>query len=218
MPEEIDEFFKTPAEVTTELPVAVGDMGNLMQQAQFFASSNIIPATYQNKPANCFIALDLAQRIGCNFMTVVQNMYIIQSRPSWSSQFLISTWNTCGKYTSVKYKMFGTEADGMEFGCIAYATELETHEVLEGPKITMQMAKDEGWLTKNGSKWRTMSSLMIKYRAAAFLIRLYAPELTFGLHTREEVEDITNVTPQRESLAEKKWREQHETENTIIAE
>jgi len=216
----VDDFFNTPAaaEVNSELPAAVGDMGNLMQQAQFLSNSTIIPATYQRKPENCFIALEFAQRIGCNFMTVMQNMYSISGRPSWSSQFLISTWNTCGKYTPIKYKMIGTEADGMAFGCIAYSKEIETGEILESPKITMQMAKDEGWLTKNGSKWRTMSNLMIRYRAAAFLIRLYAPELTFGLHTREEVEDITNVTPQRESLAEKKWREQHETKNTITTE
>ena len=103
--------------------------------------------------------------------------------------------------------MFGTEADGMDFGRVAYSTEIETGEVLESPKITMQMAKDEGWSTKNGSKWRSMAPLMIRYRAAAFLIRLYAPELTFGIHTREEVEDMTNVTPQKKSKAELAWEE-----------
>ena len=202
-----EDFFKdtTPAEIPTDLPALAGDMGNLMQQANFLSQSTIIPEAYRNKPANCLIALEFANRIGCNFLTVMQGVYTIQGRPSWSSQFLISAWNTCGRFTPIKYKMFGTEADGMDFGCVAYSTEIETGEVLESPKITMQMAKDEGWSTKNGSKWRTMSSLMIRYRAAAFLIRLYAPELTFGIHTREEVEDMTNVTPQKKSKAEEAW-------------
>lgn len=199
-----EDFFNEPAEINTELPAITTDMGNLMQQADFLSRSNIIPATYQRKPENCFLALEFANRIGCNVMTVMQNMYQIQGRPSWSSQFLISTWNTCGRYTPIKYKI---SDDGNS--CVAYSTEIETGEVLEGPKITMQMAKEEGWSTKNGSKWKTMPELMIRYRAAAFLIRLYAPELTFGIHTREEIEDITiqNVTPQRESVAEKAWRE-----------
>jgi hypothetical protein len=47
-----------------------------------------------------------------------------------------------------------------------------------------------------------LPELMLRYRAAAFLIRTYAPELTMGLHTAEEQYDITNVTPQRESRLE----------------
>ena len=125
MPDEtVDDFFKTPAPVETpeiNMPAIAGDMNGLMQQAQFLSNSTIIPATYQRKPENCFIALEFAQRIGCNFMTVMQNMYSIKGKPSWSSQFLISTWNTCGRYTPIKYKVFGTEGDGMSFGCIAYS-------------------------------------------------------------------------------------------------
>jgi hypothetical protein len=53
----------------------------------------------------------------------------------------------------------------------------------------MQMAKDEGWLTKNGSKWKTMPQLMLRYRAASFFSSLNCPELTMGIYTREEIED-----------------------------
>jgi hypothetical protein len=214
MPDEettVDDFFNTPAvaETTTELPAIAGDMGNLMQQANFLAQSTIIPEAYRNKPANCLIALEFSNRIGCNFLTAAQSLFIIQGRPSWSSQFLISAWNTCGRYTPIKYKMFGEEEDGDAFGCIAYSKEIETGELVEGPKVTVGMANGEGWTKKNGSKWIHLKPLMIRYRAATFLIRLYAPELTFGLHTREEVEDITNVTPQRESLAENAWKEKN---------
>ena len=101
--------------------------------------------------------------------------------------------------------MFGTEKDGNEFGCIAYSTEIESGERLESPKITIGMANGEGWSKKNGSKWIHLKPLMLRYRAAAFLIRLYAPELTFGLHTREEMEDIVNVTPSKKSKAEEAW-------------
>jgi hypothetical protein len=59
------------------------------------------------------------------------------------------------------------------------------------------MAKKEGWFNRNGSKWQTMPELMLRYRAATFFSRLYCPEITMGMHSREEVEDITyeEVTP-----------------------
>jgi hypothetical protein len=57
------------------------------------------------------------------------------------------------------------------------------------------MAKAEGWLDKAGSKWKTMPELMLKYRAAAFFGRLYAPEVLMGMQTSEEVIDITPIQP-----------------------
>jgi hypothetical protein len=62
--------------------------------------------------------------------------------------------------------------------------------ILEGPTVTMEMAKAEGWLDKPGSKWKTMPELMLKYRAAAFFGRLYAPEIMMGLYSADEVVDI----------------------------
>ena len=55
--------------------------------------------------------------------------------------------------------------------------------------MAMQMAKDEGWLGKNGSKWKTMPQLMLRYRAASFFSSLNCPELTMGIYTKEEIED-----------------------------
>src|SRR5690606_33077134 len=54
---------------------------------------------------------------------------------------------------------------------------------------SIQMAIDEGWLTKNGSKWQTIPELMLRYRCASFFGRLYAPELLMGLQASEEVQD-----------------------------
>ena len=55
------------------------------------------------------------------------------------------------------------------------------------------MAKLEGWSTKEGSKWKTMPELMIRYRAAAFFGRQYCPDLLLGLMTTEEARDIVDV-------------------------
>ena len=54
------------------------------------------------------------------------------------------------------------------------------------------MAKKEGWFDKPGSKWKTMPNQMLRYRAAAFWQRVYCPEISMGLMTSEEAEDIDN--------------------------
>jgi hypothetical protein len=71
-------------------------------------------------------------------------------------------------------------------------TELATGDVIEGTKITLGMAKKEGWSTKNGSKWLTMPEQMMRYRAATFLIRSTAPEIGMGLMTKEELDDVVD--------------------------
>lgn len=182
----------------------------MMSTAEFLSKSTIIPAVYQGKPANCFVALEFAQRIGCNAMMVMQNLDIIQGKPSWSSKFMIAVANDCGKYSPIRYEMSGTENED-DWGCRAYMTELATGERLEGPKITIGMAKLEGWHGKAGSKWKTMPELMLRYRAAAFLIRTYAPELTMGIHSTDEREDMINVTPARDkSAVESAWEAEHD--------
>ena len=66
----------------------------------------------------------------------------------------------------------------------------------------MQMAKEEGWLTKSGSKWKTMPDLMIRYRAAAFFGRLYAPDIIMGMQASDEIEDISHSVDQKRKISE----------------
>lgn len=201
--EETDDFFKTEtalAERPENQVILPGSMGQMQSMANFMATSDRLPAAYQNKPANCFVALEFAARIGCNALMVMQNLDIIQGKPSWSSKFMIAIANDCGKYTPIRYEFTGTEGTD-DRGCRAMMTDIATSEKLEGVKVTIAMARAEGWIDKKGSKWKTMPELMLRYRAAAFLIRTYAPELVMGLHTVEERRDMLNVTPDREETA-----------------
>jgi hypothetical protein len=56
------------------------------------------------------------------------------------------------------------------------------------------MARSEGWITKNGSKWKTMPEQMLRYRAATFFARAYCPELTMGMMTNDEVRDTFDTS------------------------
>ena len=55
------------------------------------------------------------------------------------------------------------------------------------------MVKNEGWASKPGSKWKSMPEQMFRYRAAAFWQRMYAPEISMGFSTADEIEDIQTI-------------------------
>ena len=77
--------------------------------------------------------------------------------------------------------------------CVAYTTAKGSEEVLESSPVSIRLAIQEGWYTKNGSKWQTMTRQMLMYRAASFWTNAYAPELSMGMRTVEEYQDIIDV-------------------------
>ena len=165
------------------------------RMAMALVSSNIVPEVYRGKEniGNAIVALEMAQRIGASPLAVMQNLNIIHGRPSWSSTFIIAALNSCGRFAPIRFEVTG---EGDDRSCIAWTSD-KTGERLEGPPASIAMAKAEGWYGKNGSKWKTMPDLMLRYRAAAFFGRLYAPDVLNGMHATEEIEDIDprNVTP-----------------------
>lgn len=72
--------------------------------AKPYAESTIVPTSYRGNIGNCVIALDLSYRMNLPALTVMQNLYIVNGTPSWSSKFLIATINTCGRFTNLRYR------------------------------------------------------------------------------------------------------------------
>lgn len=175
---------------------SIEGFASLQRMANMFTKSSMVPQTFQGEVnlGNAAIALDMAIRMKANPLAVMQNIYIVHGRPSWSAQFLIATLNKSGKFSALRYKFQGQEGTDA-WGCRAVATELATGETLEGPLITIGLAKKEGWANKNGSKWQSMPELMLRYRAASWFVRAYAPEIAMGLPEAEELRDTIDVTP-----------------------
>lgn len=160
----------------------------LQRVAKAFATSTLVPVAYQGNVANCMIALNLSERLHADALMVMQNLYIVHGSPGWSSKFLIASVNTCGRYESIRYEWRGEEGKP-NFGCRAWTIEKSTGERLNGIWVDWKMVKAEGWDAKKGSKWLTMPDQMFIYRAAAFWQRAYAPEISMGLTTAEELQD-----------------------------
>lgn len=166
--------------------------------AKALSSSGLMPKEYQgpNNIPNVLIAMEVAHRIGASPFAVAQSLDIIHGRPSWRASALIAMVNACGRFTPIRFRFQGKEGTP-SWGCRAVAKDKESGEECVGTLITIGMAQAEGWATKSGSKWKTMPELMLQYRAAAFWARVYAPELSLGMHTAEERQDVMSAAPVR---------------------
>lgn len=221
------------------------NFGEVVEAAKLLADSNIVPETYRsvvvkksgwgdnykedrtenpNAIANCLIALNMSNRMGADPLMIMQNLYLIEGRPAWSSTFIIASINSCGRFGTLNFEFteLGNrdiqyqEATGYgrnkqyanktanvdEFSCVAWAIDKATGNEVRSTPITLELAIKEGWYFKKGSKWPTMPRQMAQYRAAAFFGRVYAPEVTMGIYTKDEVEDFTearDVTPKQQN-------------------
>lgn len=161
-----------------------------LRKAKVFAASTLVPQQYRNNLPDCVIAMNMANRIGADVLQVMQNLYIVQGKPGWSAQFLIATFNQSGRFSAMRFE-WQHQQGHKDWGCRAYATEKATGETIRGAWVTWKMAEAEGWSKKAGSKWLSMPEMMMQYRAAAFLVRTYAPEIAMGLQTTEEIIDVS---------------------------
>lgn len=197
-----------PAAIVAKMPVVddseysiLFDTGKFEQAyrvARLFSASKFVPEAYQGQPENCFVALQMATRLHIDPLMFMQKTYIVHNKPGMESTLAIALINSRGPFTGpIQWRL---EGSGMGRKCTAFATHKQSGELCEA-ECTMEMAKAEGWLDKNGSKWKTLPELMLRYRSASFLGRLYAPECLMGIPTVDELHDTgqgseIDVTPQ----------------------
>lgn len=167
------------------------------RMATQLAKSTIIPENYQKKPENVIVAIGMAQKLGLDPFTIMQNLNIIKGKTSWSGSFCRTLIEKSNKYTNLQLIFVGQKGTDT-YGCYMQGTNKETGETIKGPEVNMKMAKAEKW-TSN-TKWTNMPELMLSYRATSFFARVYVPEALNGVQTTEEIEDIfsSNQSQKRE--------------------
>ena len=207
---------RKPAMATGDMPISletISGFENLQRMARMFITVPFVPDTFRAPYTDekgkrrgcssieeaigcCVVALDMAMRMKANPLAVMQNIYVVHGRPAWTAQFLLATLNNSGRFSTIRYNFQGTQGKD-DWGCRAVAKELTTGEIVEGPLITIGLAKHEGWF-KNSSKWQSMPELMLRYRAVSWFVRVHAPEIAMGLKTEDELRDTIELIPQED--------------------
>lgn len=191
---EVKEVENTQLSVTKESSTT--ELGNpfldtksfndMFKMASYLAKSDMVPQAYQGKPMNCLIAMEQAQRMNASPLMVMQNLYIVKGKPSWSGQACSMIVNGCGLFENVKLNYVGKKGSD-DWGAYVSATRKSDGEHIEGTTVDMAMVKAEGWISN--TKWKSMPQQMLGYRAYSFFARLYCPNALSGFQTEGEQED-----------------------------
>ena len=157
-------------------------------------------ANVEQGAATVAMVIDIADRLRENFLTVAQNIYFVNGRPGWNATFMIAKANNFGVFSDrIDWRI---EGKGDDLAVTAFAKLKDSgREVAH--TVTMKMAEAEGW-TKN-PKYKSMPEIMLRYRSATALIRLYCAEVMIGMPPSYELEDepapMRDVTPADASAA-----------------
>ena len=117
-----NEVIENPAPEGTELPAAQEPvtlqvavptavtmwndakmMNQSFRMARMLADSALVPDAYRNAPQNCVVAIDIANRMGVSPLMVMQNLYVVKGKPSWSGSFCAAAINGCGRFSPLEY-------------------------------------------------------------------------------------------------------------------
>lgn len=161
------------------------------------AKSDIVPDNFKNKPQNVVIALSLANRMKLEPFTVMQNMFMIKGKVSWSGSFCRTLIERSGKYKDLELNYIGEKGKD-SYGCYLSATRISDGKKINGPEVTIAMAKAEKW-TSN-PKWQTLTDLMLAYRCQSYFCRIHCPETMSGIYTTEEIEDVNTTREQPKDI------------------
>ena len=176
---------------------AAKGLDNLMRVAEVFSGSGLVPDRYKNKPKDCAIVIAMALKHGADVLGFMQNVYVVYGTPGMESKLAIALVNNAGVFKGpIQYKMTGAKG-AQDRECTAWGIDTKSGEKCE-MSCSIGDANKAGWtkpvtLKKGGtipSKWVVMPEMMLRYRAAMNLIRVYHPEILFGMRTVDELHDI----------------------------
>ena len=193
----------TPEQILANTVVDDGPFANFLDTKRFnqlwkvasgFARSTMVPEHYRGEPENCFIAVQMAIRLGVDPFMFMQKSYIVHGKPGMEAQLAIALVNSSNIFDdALDYEVDGDDPKKDDYRVRVFATRRSSGKVVHGPWIDWQLVRGEEWDKKKGSKWLTMPGLMFMYRAATFFARMHCPERLMGMNTVEELFDVGPV-------------------------
>jgi hypothetical protein len=151
--------------------------------AQMLANSEMVPKDYRGKSENCMIAMQWGDEIGLKPLQAIQNIAVINGRPSmWGDALLALV------YGSPACELVNETDDGHTATCIVK----RRGQPQQSRTFSMEDAKQAGLFEKTGP-WTTNPKRMRQMRARAFALRDVFTDVLRGMAVAEEVIDIGEV-------------------------
>ena len=179
---------------TTALAVpAAFEPANLdqaLQLANRLADSNLLPKALQKRPSDVLVVMMMGRDLGLTPMQALRQVHVIEGRPSMSAEMMVALClqrpDVCEFFSLVESTdakaTYKTKRKGAEPVSMSYTIEQASKAKLTGKQ-----------------NWQNHTAAMLRARASSSLARVVYPDLTNGILSEDEADEI--VVPQAGSVA-----------------
>jgi len=166
-----------------------------MKFSDILASSTMVPRDFQGKPGNVLVAIQWGREVGLGPLQALQNIAVINGRPSIWGDAAIALVRGHPDCLSVQE---GVEGEGETRQ--GWCEVTRRGEQPQRRTFSIADAKRAGLWGKSGP-WTQYPDRMLQLRARGFAIRDVFPDALRGVMTREEAEDTPPEPRHVENLA-----------------
>lgn len=156
--------------------------------AKMAAGSDLMPKDYKGKPENIMIAVQMGSELGLAPMQSIQNIAVINGRPSLWGDAMLGLVRSSGKCTSVREHF---EGQGDQYKAVCFTKRIDGDEITS--EFSIEDAKKAGLFGKQGP-WQQYPRRMLQMRARGFALRDAYPDVLKGLIAAEEAQDMPQQT------------------------
>jgi hypothetical protein len=151
-----------------------------MQYAKLISDSDLAPKDYKGKPGNVLVAIQMGQELGLKPMQAIQNIAVINGRPSIWGDAMIALISSHPEFVDIKE---WTENN------VAYCKIKRKNQSEQVRSFSLEQAKKAGLAGKPGP-WTQYPDRMLQMRARGFALRDVFADALKGIQMAEEVIDI----------------------------
>ncbi len=169
---------------------APSDFKQAVEFSAMIAKTSFAPKDYRNKPEECLMAMMAGNEVGLGAMASLQNIAVINGRPSIFGDAGLALVKASPDYEYMKEEI---SSDGKSATC----TAKRRGEDPVNRTFNVEDATRAGLWGKQGP-WTTYPKRMLQMRARAWAIRDTWPHVLKGLAIKEESDDIPSDLGNRE--------------------
>ena len=169
----------TPIQPQPQQQITVQDQ---MAFAKAVCQSDIIPTVYRGKPANILVAVGYGAPLGLTPMQSLQDISVINGKPTASASFIASHVRMAGHKLRVKKD---------EKALSVTATIVRSDD----PDYPISVTRDKAWAQQMGllnkDNYRKQPMTMLTWRAITAVAREACPEILYGVqYSPDELHDL----------------------------
>lgn len=164
-----------------QFDLAPQDFAQLTTFADLVSKSGLVPKDYIGKPGNVIVAVQMGVEIGLKPMQSLQNISVINGRPSLWGDALLALVKASGVCEYINEEI---STDGQTATC---ETKRKGEPKAQTRTFTIEDATKAGLMTKDN--WSKYPKRMLQLRARAWALRDVYPDVLGGLQVAEEQQD-----------------------------